>query len=142
MAAPFRITRPPIVKGAFGQGEPEDSSTPMQAYMKRLVLLIPAEVVSLYLVGIGIIPPDVKIAFAVWALVCLILVVIVRAYGTADQANKVPPQWSAVIVSSVSFVIWVYMMPGPFQVYGLAVPFVGSLAILVWTFVVPYIYKG
>ena len=48
----------------------------------------------------------------------------------------------AVVISSVSFVIWIYTIPGPFQALGLAVPYVGSLTILVWMFVVPYFYTG
>jgi hypothetical protein len=117
-------------------------ATPLQGYMDRLIKLIPAEVVGLYLVGVGMIPKGENVSVAVWALVCLALVVLVRAYGTGDPAAKVPPQWGAVAVASISFVIWVYNMPGPFQAYGIAVSYIGSLMVLVWTFVVPIFYKG
>jgi hypothetical protein len=110
--------------------------------MERLVKLIPAEVVGLYLVGQGIVPPDQKAALVVWSIVCLALVVLVRAKTTGDRVNSISPQWGAVAVSTVSFVIWVYNMPGPFQVYHLAVPYLGSLAVLVWTFIVPFLYQG
>jgi hypothetical protein len=33
-------------------------------------------------------------------------------------------------------------MPGPFQVYHVAIPYLGSLAVLVWTFIVPFLYQG
>lgn len=155
MAAPLRITCPATttatVKSAFGPLSEEgpspptvagSTSTEFQSYMGRLVLLIPGEVISLYLVGIGIIPPDSKIGLIVWAVVCLILVVLVRTCGTGDRADNEPIQWTAVVVSSISFVIWIYVMQGPFQAYGLAIPYVGSLIIMVWTFVVPYFYRG
>jgi hypothetical protein len=117
-------------------------ATPLQGYWERLVKLIPAEIVGMYLIGVGVIPKGENVSLTVWAVICLALVVIVRAYGTGDTAVKLPPEWGTVFVSSVSFVIWVYNMPGPFQVYGIAVPYIGSLAVLVWTFVVPIFYKG
>ena len=143
MAAPLRITRPPVVKAAMRKGgTAQEKPTPIQSYMERLVKLIPAEVIGLYLVGQGIVPPAEKVALAVWSIICLGLVVLVRAKTTGDRANSISPQWSAVAVSTISFVIWVYNMPGPFQAYQVAIPFVGSLAVLVWTFIVPFLYQG
>ena len=152
MSAPLRINkfRPPREepRSAFplpkSGGTPPESQRPtqMQAYFDRLVKLIPAEVVAIYLVGIGIIPADQKPAFAIWAAVCFCLVIVARAYATSDRENNIPPQWPAVIISAISFVIWAYTMPGAFQVYGLAVGYIGSLLVLVWTFLVPYIYRG
>ncbi len=143
MAAPLRITRPPVVKAAMRKGGiAQEKPTQIQSYMERLVKLIPAEIIGLYLVGQGIIPPAEKVALVVWSIICLGLVVLVRAKATGDRANSISPQWSAVAVSTISFVIWVYNMPGPFQAFNLAVPFVGSLAVLVWTFIVPFLYQG
>ncbi|MEA3194859.1 MAG: hypothetical protein QOD26_3192 [Betaproteobacteria bacterium] len=121
---------------------PGSAATPLQSYMDRLIKLIPAEIVSLYLVGIGIIPKEEGTSLIVWGLVCLVLVVIVRAYATSDSAAQLKPQWGAIAVSSVSFVIWIYNMPGPFQVLGWAVPYIGALLVLVWTFIIPFFYKG
>jgi hypothetical protein len=143
MAAPLRITRPSLAKAAVRKGSPApDKQTPIQSYMERLVKLIPAEVVGLYLVGQGIIPPHENVALVVWSIVCLGLVVLVRAKTTGDRANNLSPQWSAVAVSTISFIIWVYTMPGPFQAFHVAVPYLGSLAVLVWTFIVPFLYQG
>lgn len=138
MAAPLRIQRPYAetrdAAGAGGEG--------FKFYVDRLVKLIPAEVLGLYLIGVGLIPTGIALALAVWAAVCTALVIFARAYATADPANKLGPQWAAVAVSTVSFILWLYSMGGPFEAYGLAVPWLGSLAILVWTFLVPYFYKG
>src|SRR4030042_55069 len=142
MAAPVRITRPPMVKAAIRKGgTAREKQTPIQSYMERLGKLIPAEGVGLYLVGQGVIPPAEKIAIVVWSILCLGLGVLVRAKTTGDRANSISPQWGAIAVSAISFIIWVYTMPGPFQVYHVAVPFVGALAVLVWTFVVPFLYQ-
>jgi len=132
-----------MVKAAIRKGgTAREKQTPIQSYMERLVKLIPAEVVGLYLVGQGIIPPDQKIAIVVWSIVCLGLVVLVRAKTTGDRTNSISPQWGAIAVSTISFIIWVYTIPGPFQAYQLAIPYLGSLAVLVWTFVVPFLYQG
>ena len=132
----------PVSAAKPRQRKPELRSATLQDYGERLVKLIPSEVVGIYLVGVGVIPPTGKIPVTVWAVVCLGLVVLARAYATKEPALNLPPQWKAVLISSVSFVIWVYKIPVPFQSFGLAVPYVGSLAILVWTFVVPYFYTG
>jgi len=137
MAAPFRITPP---SGRFvTAGTPPPGDT-LKDYLERLIKLIPGEVVGIYLIGVGSIPSELAAVLAVWAAVCFALVVFVRAYGTWEP--NVGPQKTAVIVAAVSFVIWVYTMGGPFAAYGLQVQYVGSLAVLVWTFIVPYFYKG
>lgn len=145
-AAPAPVVEKSAAKapaaGDGGGGGAPTSGPPLQAYVERLVRLIPSEVVGLYLVGIGVVPHTNKLAQAIWAFVCLGLVVLVRAIGSADPGRKVGPEWGSVAVSSVSFVIWVYTMPGAFASYNLAVPWVGSLLILAWTFSVPYFYKG
>jgi len=140
---PTQIKRKPVGSApAEPQTKPQLQSGSLQDYGERLVKLIPSEVVGLYLVGVGVIPATAKVVVTVWAVVCLGLVILVRAYATRDPALNLPPQWKAVVISSVSFVIWVYTIPGPFQALGLAVPYIGSLTILVWTFVVPYFYIG
>lgn len=139
MTAPLRITR---AETRVTRGDEAGGGEDFKFYLDRLVRLIPAEVVGLYLIGIGFIPAGLPAALAGWTLVCVGLVVLARAYATADPAKGLGPQWVAVIVATVSFVLWVYSMGGAFEAYGLFYPWLGSLAILVWTFVVPYFYKG
>ena len=114
----------------------------LKTYMERLVKLIPSEVVGIYLIGFGIIPKAESIALVIWTLVCLGLVIIARAYATRDQANNKPTQWLAVIISSMSFVIWVYTLGHAFVPFNMWIPWIGSLIVLVWTFIIPYFYKG
>jgi hypothetical protein len=139
MAAPFRITREPAGTRRAGAAQGETDARP---YLDRLMKMIPGEVIGLYLVGAGFIPPGQNIALVAWAVVCLIAVFVVRAYGTADPAKGLSPQWISVAISAVAFVIWLYSLGGPFAAYGLHVPFVGSLLVLAWTFFVPIFYKG
>lgn len=135
MTAPLRIYTRRVRRGL----QPAPQQT-LKDYLERLVKLIPAEVVGIYLIGIGMVPQNLPPVLALWAVICLMLVIFVRSYATWEP--KKGPQWVAVSVASISFVIWAYTMGGPFQAYGMFVPWIGSLAVLVWTFMVPYIYKG
>ena len=77
--------------------------------------------------------PAGSVAFTiVWAVICLVGVVVVRAYGTQDPQANLPPDWAHVGISSASFLIWVYTLGGPFELAGIYVPFVGSLLVLAW----------
>ena len=138
MSAPFRIRRSGVRPTAVSR----ESGEEFKGYLERLVKMIPAEVVGLYLIGSGIIPEGQRVGLLVWSIVCLIGVVVVRAYGTADPEKNQTPQWSSVLISSGAFVIWLYSLGGPFEPFGWHVPFIGSLLVLVWTFFVPIVYKG
>lgn len=137
MSGPFRIRRPGA-KGAMA-GAPADD---FGSYLDRLLKMIPAEIISLYLVGSRLIPEEQAIVLVVWAVICLIGLLIVRAYGTADQVNNLPPDWTHVGISAAAFVVWVYSLGGPFEALGLYINYVGSLLVLAWTFFVPLLYKG
>ena len=138
MSAPFRIRR----SGVRATAVPPGSGEQFKGYLERLVKMIPAEVVGLYLIGSGFIPEGERVGLLVWSIVCLIAVVVVRAYGTADPEKNQTPQWSLVFISSGAFVIWLYSLGGPFKLYDLHVPYIGSLLVLAWTFFVPIVYKG
>ena len=138
MSAPFRIRRRDVGTRAVSRGKEEG----LKDYLERLMKMIPAEVVGLYLIGSGIIPESQRVGLLVWSIFCLICVVVIRALGTADPEKNQTPQWSAVFISSGAFVIWLYSLGGVFELYDLHVPYIGSLLVLAWTFFVPIIYKG
>ncbi len=138
MSAPFRIKRPDTGVAAVALGR-EDN---FKFYLDRLLKMIPAEVIGLYLVGSGLIPRDQPIVLTIWAFVCLAGVVAIRVYGTTDTARGLPPDWAHVAISTVAFVIWIYTLGGPFAAINWYVPYLGSLLVLAWTFFVPIFYKG
>jgi hypothetical protein len=135
MSAPLRI-RPPARLGPTG------GSDELKSYLDRLVKLIPAEVLSLYLTGYGLIPKDRLVPSSVWALVCLVFVAVVKAYGTSDRVHAVPADRVHVAISMVAFVIWVYSLGGPFILLGVYEAYIASLLILGFTFISAYIYRG
>ena len=87
-------------------------------------------------------PADQPMISVVWAALCLLGLLAIRAYGTADTEKRLPPDWTHIGISAVAFLIWVYQLGGPFAAYGLHVPYIGSLQVLAWTFFVPMVYKG
>jgi hypothetical protein len=137
MSAPYRIRRPEVVLVANAGGEEN-----LKQYLDRLMKLIPGEAMGLYLVGSGLIPSSDKNVLALWALVCLVAVIVVRVFGTADLREGLTVDWVHVVLSSIAFIIWVYTSGGPFEAFGLHVPYVGSLLVLAFTFFVPIFYKG
>ena len=119
-----------------------DSTSTSDDYLTRLVKLVPAEVIALYLSfkasaeSIDHLP--------LWGFICLLLVILVRTVGT-KQTGK-PFQLIAVLVAVISFILWIYgigqkIWPLDFAFGWLSGAF-SSISIGVWTFVVPYFYKG
>jgi hypothetical protein len=135
MSAPYRIRRPALKKVAATKGDQ------FKEYLERLMKLIPAEVIGLYLTVIGVIPN--RIGMALWAGFCLIAVLIIRIWGTADAAAHEPPDWKHVFISVVAYLVWIYSSgSGPFAAFNLYVPWVGTVLVFGVTFLAPYIYRG
>jgi len=127
---PLRTRRAPARGAAAGE-----APGPIDPWLVRLVKLVPAEVVAAYLAG----RPLAGARWAgEWSVVCLAMVIIVRAWGTADRRG---PQWVSVAVSAVSFVLWVYASGGRFLHWNVDVT-LASLAVLVWTTLVPVLWRG
>lgn len=142
MAAPFRINKPESLHDNNIRGDGENG---FKEYLGRLLNLIPAEVVGVYMIGSGFIPNNKGIVLLVWSCICLGFVILVRIYGTQDSSdpvNKKPPQYKSVLISSISFIVWIYWLGGPFIQFHLHVPYIGSLAVLFMSFITPIIYKG
>ena len=138
MSAPYRWRRRDVGVREVARDQGEG----IKDYLERLMRVIPAEIIGLYIVGTGIIPANQTVALVIWFGFCLIAVAIVRTFGNADPAAGLPPQPVPIAISVVAFAIWAYTLGGPFEALGLAIPWVGSLLVLVWSFVIPYFYKG
>lgn len=129
MTAPLRL-HAAIRAGVVGK-----PVGPVDPWLGRVVKLVPGEIVAVYLAG----RPYAEARFAGgWPLVCLALLVIVRAWGTSDRRG---PQWVSVAVSAVSFVLWVLATGGRVLGYGVGAD-LAALAVLVWTTLVPVFWRG
>lgn len=109
---------------------------PEKPYLARLVLLVPAEVISFYMMlkasAVNFLP--------LFGLICLALVILVRVKATAAGGK---PEWKGVGISTVSFGLWLYATGGSLP--GIPAPAdegIISVLVGVWTFLVPYYYTG
>lgn len=115
----------------------------VKSYFERLVKMIPAEVVGLYLFGVGLIPAKEVGWKSFWTAFCVLATVLTRMALTSDRPAKVRPQWRAVVASAIAFLIWAYSLAAePFSALNVYRGFAASLFVLAWTFVVPLFYKG
>lgn len=128
MSAPLRLIRPDGFAAVRAVAPPDP-------WLSRLLKLVPAEIIAVYLAG----RPLAQARYSGgWPVVCLGLVVVVRAWGTSDRRG---PQWISVAISAVSFVLWVYAMGGHFLTYPVDVN-LASLGVLAWTTLVPVLWRG
>jgi hypothetical protein len=119
------------------------AAEPYDTYLAKLLKMIPAEIISLYLAGLALIPvslPDTqKIAPMAWVGLCFLFVILARYVMTKDKDTS--PDWKIVGLSAISFLIWTYSMGGPWATTSVYISWLGGLAVLAWTFFVPYCFK-
>lgn len=132
------------------------AQAPSNDYLQRLIKLIPAEVLGIYLAIRNATANDsgeINIADNyIWLpIVGLGLVLFARIVGTniitkktvkGKTVTKWDIEWPLVAISGISFIIWVYAMgDGPiFNSYPDNVMI--AAAVSIWTFAVPYFYKS
>ena len=95
-----------------------------EEYRGRLLKLIPTEIVAAYMVLQGMIPQDKKWGFIVVSVVLLILTPFYLKIMEKVKGNL------QVIVSTVSFAVWVYSLGGPFVHFGLYEPWIASIILI------------
>jgi hypothetical protein len=113
-----------------------------RAYFGRLIKMIPAEVLALY-VAIAPLAADQHVALQiVIPVVCLGLVILSRTLGTRRAPDNVKIDPWTVVISSVAFAIWVYALGGPFRTLEIYNAVVACILVTVYTTAVPMIYRG
>jgi hypothetical protein len=106
----------------------------VQDYQDRLLKLIPSEIVGAYMVLQGIIPQ----AQAKWATTIVAAILLIMAPLYLNRIQKVR-RGSQLVVTTISFAVWVYSLGGPFQSWGLYQAWLGSVVLVLWTLAVPLI---
>ena len=121
-----------------------------QSYADKVMKLVPTEIVGAYMVLGGIIgyPPgatvrvadsasgitdDVLRAFLIqftFAVLFVLTPVYLRRVGHVASIGQIA-------LSTVTFVVWVYSLGGPFVVWGFYYPLMGSVALVLWALIVP-----
>jgi hypothetical protein len=103
-----------------------------QTYQDKVVKLIPTEIVGAYMVLAGIIPAN---STKVWTLVISIALLVltpVYLWRMSGVTNKVQ-----LMVTTISFAVWIYSLGGPFAAWGLYQPFISSILLILWTLTIP-----
>jgi hypothetical protein len=135
---------PPLAKPPF-RPEPSPSADFPEigrAYFGRLIKMIPAEILALY-VAIAPLAAEQHIALQLSIpLVCLGLVILSRTLGTRRAPDNVKIDPWTVVISSVAFAIWVYALGGPFQTLKIYNAVVACILVTVYTTAVPMLYRG
>lgn len=111
-------------------------------YNQRLIKLIPAEALFLFPFGLSVIPDGQAIWELTWFAVCLAFTVTFRFMHTKDSQGR--PQWAAMFISAVSFVVWVVMWQdgiGPYMVPP-EMSFVPLLAGVAWVSFSTLLFRG
>lgn len=107
-----------------------------EKYLGRLLKLIPSEMVAVYLAVQGIIPPE----SAKWGLLIVSLVLLIITPFYLRMVQKVD-RIMQIILSSLSFAVWIYSMGGPFIHLKIYEPWIASVVILLWTTFAPQFFR-
>jgi hypothetical protein len=100
---------------------------------------IPTEIVAAYLaIQNLIIGISGSIAQITTLVVSAILFVLTPLYLVSVQGVKNVAQ---IIVTTLSFVVWLYTLGGPFKDYGIYDPSIAAIVLILWTRIVPIIFK-
>ncbi len=107
-----------------------------QDYKGKLLKLIPSEIVAAYLAIQGFVPEE----SAKWGLTILSVVLLIITPLYLKFVQNVAKN-AQVIVSTLSFVVWVYALGGPFAIWNIHEAWIASVILLLWTTFIPQFFK-
>lgn len=151
MAYPFRIERRSGIRA-----QADAPTQPFADYMDRLIKLIPAEILAVYLTVRGFWAPTGDSAnspdsgrplgadagfLGWWPLICILLLWISRTWGTRKNADWRTLQIIPILAATISFAVWVFAMGHGIAGYRLE-PRLASTFVVIWAFLIPTVYTG
>jgi hypothetical protein len=107
-----------------------------QEFLGKLLKLIPSEIIAAYLAVQGLIPAGSK----KWGLtiVSLVFLIITPLYLRFVQKVERVTQ---IVISSLSFIVWLYCLGGPFVSFNLYIGWIASVVLLIWTIFIPRFFN-
>jgi hypothetical protein len=107
-------------------------------YAANLAKLIPGEALSLYAAGGSVHVPPEMANVHVWPAFCLAAAIIFRWLATRTPGSNWP-QWSALFIAIVSFILWIYGQNDWFFAWKISPNYSHyvAYAMLFWVFVLP-----
>ena len=113
---------------------------PDQDYKSKLLKLIPTEIIAAYMAVHGIFQGQViqlggadVTRFVGWT-VFFVLLVVTPLYLARIHDVRGKTQ---IVLTMLSFCVWVYTLGGPFQMVGWYQPQIASCVLVLWTLIVP-----
>jgi len=112
-------------------------------FKDRLVKLIPSEIVTAYITIQGLIAgaasPTGKKDILLWIVIIVLIVltpVYLRFVGNVTKRGQL-------IFTTIAFIIWVIVIGSPIkEILNFPASFIGSIMLVLYTLVIPFIYKG
>ncbi len=104
-------------------------------YAKILLKLIPSEIIAAYVTVAGLIPGGNTMWL--WG-ITVVLLILVTPYLRKFQGVTSPLHYA---VSSISFVVWVFAIGGPFVTMSWYQSWMGSIVLILWTLIPPLFFK-
>lgn len=111
-------------------------------YQDKLLKLIPTEIVGAYMFLSGVVSggpesaantgskiDDYLLYIVFFALFAFTPLYLWRVSGVTNIAQ--------IIVTSISYLVWVYTLGGPFSIWGIYSPAAGSVFLVLWTLAMP-----
>jgi hypothetical protein len=127
-----------------------------QPYQDKLVKLIPTEIVGAYMVLAGFLGfspattsalvsltatspiSDIELKKTLIQIVFVILLILTPIY--LWKVSKVT-NGIQLLITTFSYVVWVYTLGGPFTVWGIYYVVVGSVALVLWSLIAPLFFS-
>jgi hypothetical protein len=117
-----------------------------QPFANKLVKLIPTEIVGAYMVLAGILgyasgvtpaaqqipDPELKAILIQAVFFALLVLTPLYLWRIGRVSNLVQ-----LVVTTISYVIWVYTLGGPFVVWGIYHSVIGSVVLVLWSVITP-----
>ncbi|HNY14247.1 MAG TPA: hypothetical protein PKI12_01825 [Bacteroidales bacterium] len=120
-----------------------------QPYYDKLVKLIPSEIIGAYLVlsnilgyaggniqakALAVSGTEAEMRPVLIQVVFFILLALTPLYLRKISRVKNVTQ---LVVTTFSFIIWVYTLGGPFSVWGIYYSLIGSVVLVLWSLIIP-----
>ncbi len=110
-------------------------------YLTKLLKLIPAEIVTLYITLSAILESSKEttktLELTVFAIVFILTPLYI--YIITKEENRKPP-YKQIIISTISFVVWVFALGGPFLYFKWYKRIYGALLLPIYTFLIPLVF--
>lgn len=94
-----------IGKSVKAQRAEPDTADKVQDYLSRVAAHIPTEVLAVYLLGKAVAPQEPVLG--IWAIVCWIIALVLRWWGTEGQGKVLN-----VVLTALAFPVWAMAVGG------------------------------